>query len=179
MDIYLIRHTTPAIEKGICYGQSDILPAATFETEWTILRKKLPSKVNAIFSSPLARCMRLGQKLGEHYALPVLTDERLMEMHFGEWEMKKWEKIDQDALRNWMNNYTTVRCPGGESYTDVVQRVKSFAKENLQSAYRKVLIVTHGGVIKCFHGIVNNCDGMSLKVDCGEIYHFNGVCSHF
>lgn len=30
MDIYLIRHTTPAIAKGICYGQTDLDVTANF-----------------------------------------------------------------------------------------------------------------------------------------------------
>ena len=33
MKIYLIRHTQPDVEKGICYGSSDLDVAATFEAE--------------------------------------------------------------------------------------------------------------------------------------------------
>ena len=33
MEIHLVRHTTVAIEKGICYGQADIPVSATFESE--------------------------------------------------------------------------------------------------------------------------------------------------
>jgi len=33
MEIYLIRHTTPDVAKGICYGQTDLDVANTFEEE--------------------------------------------------------------------------------------------------------------------------------------------------
>ena len=33
MEIYLVRHTTPDVAKGICYGQADIDVTATFLAE--------------------------------------------------------------------------------------------------------------------------------------------------
>lgn len=173
METYLIRHTTPAIEKGICYGQADIPLAETFETEWIALKEKLPEKIDAVFSSPLSRCNVLGQKISKHFELPLMIDNRLMEMNFGAWELKAWEAIEQKPLLHWMNNYTTVQCPEGESYTDVVDRVKAFINDTLIQHEQKIIIVTHGGVIKCFDGIVNNRNGMDLKIGYGEIYYWN------
>lgn len=97
-----------------------------------------------------------------------------MEMNFGDWEMKKWNDIDQQDLKVWMNDYLRVTCPGGESYHDVKSRLKSFMSEKLRDEY-SYMIVTHGGIIKCFHGIVNNSDGMNLRIDYGQIYHFSGI----
>ena len=35
MEIYLIRHTSPLVEKGVCYGQADLaLNLDLFETEY-------------------------------------------------------------------------------------------------------------------------------------------------
>ena len=39
MEIYLIRHTTPKIEKGICYGQADLNVADSFEEEINVILK--------------------------------------------------------------------------------------------------------------------------------------------
>src|SRR4028118_1276170 len=83
MEIYLIRHTTPLIEKGICYGQSDIPLADSFESEWEIIRQQLPKEMDCIYTSPLKRCWQLARKLEQHYQVPLFTDKRLMEMHFG------------------------------------------------------------------------------------------------
>ena len=41
MEIYLVRHTTPAIEKGVCYGQTDLNVAETFEEEVELVLKNL------------------------------------------------------------------------------------------------------------------------------------------
>lgn len=173
MEVYLIRHTRPEIEKGICYGQTDISLADTFEMEWKMIKRKLPQRVDTLFTSPLSRCMQLALKLSEHYGLPVWKDVRLMEMNFGEWEMKNWNDIDQHILNAWMSNYTTMKCPQGESYADVVVRLKDFIAERLRETENRHILVTHGGIIKCFGGIINNNDGMHLKVDYGEVYRYD------
>jgi len=41
-EIYLIRHTTPKVEKGICYGQTDLNLADTFEQEKERILKIIP-----------------------------------------------------------------------------------------------------------------------------------------
>lgn len=170
MEIYLIRHTTPQIENGICYGQSDISLADTFEHEWRSIREKLPKKVDVIFSSPLSRCRQLSTKLVVHFAMPFMEDARLKEMNFGEWELKRWNEIDQNTLGYWMENYKTEKCPGGESYEDVNIRVKSFIDDLLLSPNQRILIVTHAGIIKVFDTIINRRDGMDLKVGYGDIH---------
>ena len=42
MEIYLIRHTTPAVEAGTCYGQADLDVIETFEQEASIIKQYLP-----------------------------------------------------------------------------------------------------------------------------------------
>jgi alpha-ribazole phosphatase len=174
MEVYLIRHTTPRIEKNICYGQSDIPLAGTFEDEWNVIKHKLPSRIDRIFTSPLSRCNELSKKVSHHFEIPAAKDSRLMEMNFGEWEMKRWDEIDQKDLTIWMNAYLSESCPGGESYYDVKRRLKKFILENIQDDL-SYLIVTHGGIIKCFHGLVTNTHGMDLAIGYGETYHFNGA----
>jgi alpha-ribazole phosphatase len=170
MEIYLIRHTTPEIAKGICYGQSDIALASTFEDEWNTIRDRLPEKIDAVYSSPLSRCRQLASKLGDWYGIPFIEDRRLAEMNFGEWELKRWDNIEQVALQEWMNNFREVRCPGGESYRDVLERVSDFVQTIQEQADKSIMIVTHGGVIKCFDTLLNQRDGMMLQVHYGEMH---------
>ena len=63
MDIYLIRHTQTATDPGLCYGQSDVTLADSFEDETTDLHDKLPEfdEDCKVFSSPLTRCLQLAQ----------------------------------------------------------------------------------------------------------------------
>lgn len=120
-NIYLIRHTTPAVAKGICYGQTDLDIVATFNEEAAIIRQHLPEKMGAVHSSPLQRCSRLARHLFPAHT-PVLHDE-LMEIHCGEWEMKSWDELPKEVLDPWMKDFVQVRIPGGESYLDLHQRV--------------------------------------------------------
>ena len=41
MDVYLVRHTTPDVLSGVCYGQADLGLAPSFDAEWALLKPKL------------------------------------------------------------------------------------------------------------------------------------------
>lgn len=44
MNIYLIRHTSVDVPKGLCYGQSDDVPLRpTFEIEAAVTKAKIES----------------------------------------------------------------------------------------------------------------------------------------
>lgn len=147
VEIYLIRHTTPAVGKGICYGQADIPLAESFDMELDFIRDNIPAFFDAIYMSPSQRCTRLGKKLkGRHH----LLDKRLMEMNFGDWELKKWNEIDQDALNYWMADFVNRRVPQGESFAQVFGRVESFIEDLKREGLNEIAIVAHAGVIRCF-----------------------------
>jgi len=146
MEIYLIRHTTPAVEKGICYGQSDIPLADSFQNEAAKLLEYLPKDFDAIYSSPLSRCHILAASI----ATNLKTDNRLCELNFGDWEMKKWDAINQAELNHWMQDFVNVKVPNGENLIELNHRVNHFADEMIKTDLSKVGVVTHAGVIRCF-----------------------------
>lgn len=43
MNIYLIRHTSVDVPKGLCYGQSDVPLRPTFEAEAAVTKAKIES----------------------------------------------------------------------------------------------------------------------------------------
>jgi alpha-ribazole phosphatase len=175
MQLYLIRHTTPDIQGGICYGQSDVPLKETFESEWELLKVKLTDQADVIYSSPLSRCLKLADKIQSHFDLPIIKDDRLMEMNFGDWELKNWNDINQTELSTWMNNYQAVKCPKGECYEDVLKRVDSFLNELKSSNRKSVIAVTHAGVIKLSESILNPDpikNVMEMKVGYGGIYKY-------
>lgn len=145
MEIYLIRHTSPLIEKGICYGQSDIpLHPLLFESESAEVRAKLPFGIDHCYSSPLTRCATLARKLAEQ----VSFDERLKELHFGDWELQAWDAINAAELNPWMTDFVNQPALNGESYAQLHQRTESFITELLDQEYKRVAIVTHAGNIR-------------------------------
>ncbi|HEY9005009.1 MAG TPA: alpha-ribazole phosphatase [Ohtaekwangia sp.] len=175
MELYVIRHTTPDVAKGICYGQSDIPVLHTFTEEAGRVLLKLPATVDVIYTSPLLRCMQLAKTLAESKQVNLLTDSRLKELNFGNWELKAWNDIEQDSLMHWMNNYVEVCVPNGESYAQLAARVEDFLKFIRDQKHKTAAIVTHGGVIKSLHALINNIslkEAMRFQVMYGEVIGF-------
>lgn len=146
MEIYLVRHTSLNIEGSICYGQSNVDLANTFDSELSIIKAKLPDLENAIFyTSPLKRCFSLAFRITGK--TPVI-DNRIIEMNFGEWELQNWNLLSGDIFKKWCLDFVNTQTPNGESYLDLYKRSIDFWNEVITQQHEKVVIVTHGGVIK-------------------------------
>lgn len=147
MIVYLIRHTSPDVPKGTCYGQTDVPVAATFPEEAAITCAAIPQiQFDAVFSSPLSRCTKLAAFCG--YPTPRL-DNRIKELNFGQWEMLKYDEIDDPFIKEWYNNFVDTSIPGGESFKEMYLRIADFLDELKQKDYNNVLVFAHGGVLAC------------------------------
>ena len=146
MEIYVIRHTPVATGKDTCYGQSNVPLSDTFIQDALQYKNRLPTDFDAIYCSPLLRCKDLAAAL--HFE-NIIFENALMEMNFGDWENKKWNDIDQSDLNNWMTDFVNVKTPNGENLTELFERVKSFVDNLRQVPFKKVLLITHAGVIRC------------------------------
>ncbi|MDE5611332.1 MAG: alpha-ribazole phosphatase family protein, partial [Odoribacter sp.] len=145
MKITLIRHTSVAVEPGICYGWSDVNVATSFETEASRVKAALAGKsFDIAYSSPLSRCHKLANFCG--FPHPIV-DERLKELNFGKWEMQKWDDITDPALQRWYDDWIHTPAGGAESYEDQCARVAAFLRELLHSGHAHPCIFTHRGVI--------------------------------
>ena len=96
MEIYLVRHTTPAVEKGICYGQTDLDVTESFITEANIIKEVLPLNIKHVYSSPLQRCSKLAAHLFPDTIIQLRND--LMEINCGLWEMQRWDDIPKEHI---------------------------------------------------------------------------------
>ncbi|MDZ7878325.1 MAG: alpha-ribazole phosphatase [Saprospiraceae bacterium] len=155
MEILLIRHTTVAVPKSVCYGQSDVALADSFEGEKEAILdqikvkwgKKMP---DALFSSPLQRCQKLADFLGETWSMKPQFDDLLKEMNFGDWENKAWKDIPNSELNPWMADFVNIATPNGECYDDLHQRTHFFIEKCLEHDLKSIVIVTHAGNIRSF-----------------------------
>lgn len=145
MELYLIRHTRPLVEKGVCYGQADLELAPSFEAEARKIKNAIPPVVNFVYSSPLQRCSRLASFLFPDHS--IRHDERLMEINCGAWELRKWDEIDRGETDLWMSDLIHTRIPGGETYYELAYRVNQ-AFEEISRHQEPVVIVAHGGVLR-------------------------------
>jgi alpha-ribazole phosphatase len=194
--IYLVRHTTPAVEKGICYGQSDLDITDGFPEEAAIIRQclqddgaGLAAGVDTgidtwkIYSSPLQRCRKLAAQLFPDSV--ILEAGELKEIHCGLWEMRRWDHIPREETDPWMKDFVHVRIPGGESYLDLYDRVIHWFTGTLEKAaittnfettgnaeIPPIVLFTHGGVIR---SILSHITGTPL-IDSFKVFSLHYGC---
>ncbi len=146
MALTLLRHTTPLVADGICYGRMDMDVASSFASEVRAILPRL-SRPAAIVSSPLKRCRILADAIAEKMGLPVQLEARIREMDFGAWEGRAWSDLPRHELDLWASDFLNARPHGGESVAMLRARVMD-ALHDYQAAGSDHLLVTHSGVIK-------------------------------
>lgn len=146
MEVYVIRHTAVAVDKGRCYGQSEVPLADSGEQDIKALCGKLPQDFDKVYSSPSSRCQHLAVQIA---GLELEYDQALMEMNFGDWEQQLWNDMDQEALGIWMADFVHTKAPAGESLALLFKRVQDFMDLLRTQDFKKVAMVTHAGVIRC------------------------------
>lgn len=143
----------------------------SFEEEALSIKEKLPENISEfkVFSSPLQRCRLLSEYL---FPNAFTIDERLKELNFGQWEMRKWEAINSSELTWWMDDFVNRKPPGGESYMDLFARVTTFFEESLQNPPPGMIVVSHAGAIRATVSYFNKTDlrkSFDYRFDYGEI----------
>lgn len=171
MEIYLIRHTPVNLDKEICYGNADV----DLQPGYAILFKDLKEKLAGIefkyfYSSPLKRCTILANYLsGDH----IITDSRLKELDFGDWEGKNWRDIEiTKDFTKWKNDYYNLTTPDGESFKDLYNRCIDFYRDLSTIEHCTIAIVTHAGVIRSILSYELGLpikNSFSLKIDYGSV----------
>ena len=106
----------------------------------------------------------------------LATDERLREQEFGVLERLTWAGVEalhpeQAEFRRFLGKFYH-RPPGGESWCDVILRLRSLLDSvSLHHAGRRVLIVSHQVVVLCLRYLLEEMDEAAvLAVDrAGEV----------
>lgn len=176
MEIYLVRHTQLDLQKGVCYGQSDVRLKKSFKQESDAVFEKIPTEISTLYSSPLSRCTELAEKIASRLGIKVNIDPRLMELNFGEWELKKWNDLNQEKLNHWMNHYEFEKCPGGESYQDLHNRCLAFLNSLRSFNQKPIVVITHSGFIKTALAIIQQKEiheTIGLSFNYGEVVSVN------
>lgn len=161
--IYLIRHTKVGIPRNCFYGHTDVPLSGSFFGEATFLRAKLPKELSfPIWSSPMARC----RILGETFEVPYETDRRLMELNFGDWEMKQFDEIPDEERNAYLSNFVHQSPPNGETYLEMAARAMAFVHELVNGPSNTFAVITHAGIIRSLL-----CRAMGLPLE--NAYRFD------
>lgn len=146
--IYLIRH---GITLGNLYkryiGTTD---EPLYEPGLSVIEKMSPPSAEAVFSSPLKRCVQTASLLFPDKDIIIRND--LRECEFGEFENKNYKELSgNEKYQKWIDSNGTMAFPGGESIDEFKERTwKEFENTVLYLHENKInsaAFVIHGGTI--------------------------------
>lgn len=148
--IFLLRHGE-CEKTGIVRGSTDsrLTEFGRQQMDQSILGH---SAWTDIVCSPLSRCQNFAQSLAAKDDVPLIIESGLQEIDFGDWEGLSWQALQRDqpeALQAYFDDPLSNCTHGGERYDVFLQRVLESWRGLLpRLSGNRVLIVTHGGVIK-------------------------------
>ena len=158
MRLYIIRHGETEWNKvKRLQGQTDIPLAKEGIRLAKVTGEEMQHlPIDLAISSPLERALQTAQLLTEGRNVPILTDERIIEISFGEWEGECI--FDSEALPKefrqlfYEDPMHCIRPPKGETFADVCRRTGEFYQSLLANpdyADKNILISTHGAAGRC------------------------------
>ncbi len=142
-----------------------------------------------ILSSPYVRARQTAEAICKAGALAggpgrTIIDERLREREFGIFDRLTTlgirERYPDEAAHRAMLGKFYHRAPGGESWADVILRLRSMMNTiNLHYCDRRVLVVCHQVVVLCMRYILEELDeAQILSIDKQADVLNCGVCAY-
>ncbi|MGE5651552.1 MAG: histidine phosphatase family protein [Bacillota bacterium] len=158
-EVLLIRHGETAWNAvKRLQGHLDIPLNATGERQAAALgRALLDEPLDAVFSSDLQRAYQTAQAVAGPRGMQVLVDRGLRERCYGAFEGMMYADISQrypQAYAAWQARDIDARMPQGEHEAETLREfsqrvIQTITRIVEQRRYRKVALVTHGGVLEC------------------------------
>ncbi|CAM3814080.1 histidine phosphatase family protein [Mesobacillus thioparans] len=162
LNLYVIRHgETEWNKEKRSQGRLDSSLTDKGKEDARLLGARLhDTEFKQIISSPSGRTLETAKLIRGEREIPLLTDERLMEIDLGEWQGKTEDEIKTiypDEFHTYWNEPDIYTSIGGETFLQVQQRLVDFL-EDLEKTVTNgnVLIVTHGVVIKTLYLLCHN-----------------------
>lgn len=152
--LYLLRHGEIATP-GILTGKTDV-SLSKHGAQQVLQAINGISGVNRCISSPLKRCKDSAYCYTQQQDLPLVVDDNLQEMNFGDWDGKSyqdlWDMTESSASCTigdfWQDPWKN-HAPNGETIQEFTERVdrwwQAFCNDD---AMQNTLVFTHAGVIK-------------------------------
>lgn len=148
--IWLLRHgRTEANARGLLLGRADpALDDVGREQALRAAKALVGVDATRVVSSPLRRCRETAALVGETLGLPVVVDDRWVEMDYGELDGTPVASVPPETWAAWMADVGWTP-PGGESIAVLGERVRSACDELLASSPDdSAVVVSHVSPIK-------------------------------
>jgi broad specificity phosphatase PhoE len=151
--VALVRHgLTDAVEQHSIAGRVAHAPlnARGSRQAEELAERLAPARPAAVYASPLTRARETAAPLAARLGLPVLIDDGLLEIDFGEWSGHAVDTLRERA--DWSAfhaNRTTTRIPAGEMLVEAQARIV-VALERLRAAHPdgRIVAVSHADPIR-------------------------------
>ncbi|MDF7672603.1 histidine phosphatase family protein [Lactobacillus sp. ESL0701] len=151
LNVYIVRHgETDTNKMGAINGSSVDLPLnQTGIKQVETLRDSFDiNQIDYVYASPLKRAQQTAKILAQDKR-EIITDKRLTEMNYGNWDGKDTQEIRDkypqvfDELGYFKENYSDYST--GESYQELGARLMDFWHDLIQQHENEaVLLVFHG-----------------------------------
>lgn len=156
MNLYLLRHgETEENKNRVYFGKLDVSLNQTGRLQaegWKEFFQDIT--FGRVYVSERKRTKETAEIALGHRDIPLIEDNRINEIDFGEFEGRNHEEIKRlypVEYESWNSNWKEFSPPGGESYVQFYNRIKNFMDEILQTDEEDVLITAHGGVIRSIY----------------------------
>ncbi len=151
--LLLVRHgqtpttgaTLPGRAKGLHLAEAGLAQAEAVAARIGALHN-----VAAVYASPLERTRETAAPIAKAVGQRVKVDKGLLECEFGEWTGRKLSELNKLPEWQTVQRYPSgFRFPGGESFTEMSQRMAS-TLDRLGAAHRgkTIVAVSHADPIK-------------------------------
>lgn len=165
--IYLVRHgRTTANKDGILAGRTKGIHLDNEGLNQVVKTSFALSdiKFKKAFSSPMERCVSTAEIIlkNNRFKTKLQISNDLNECDYGKWQNRKLKDLRKEKLwKSVQNTPSKVTFPGGESFTNILNRFKKFIFKEASKLKKddNLLIVSHGDPIRLF---VSFCLGIDL-----------------
>jgi broad specificity phosphatase PhoE len=136
-------------------GWSDMALSAIGKRQAALVAQRLQTeRIDGCHSSDLRRAVDTAAAIVKQRSLPITTDPRLREMHFGAWEGLTYPEMcraDCQLTLAWERDPMQIAPPGGETLAQVAERIAAYrdaVTEGGRPRSRTVLVVGHRGSLR-------------------------------
>ncbi len=155
MELFVIRHAKTLWNlEGRYQGSTDIPLADVGRQEALTWRAHLPPRPDFLWSSPLARARETATILYPNQMIQF--HDGLKEMHVGEWEGKTTTEVQGLFEGDWRG--MDFAGHGGESFREVVARVKDWLESLPEASGKIAVVVTHKATTNAFYSLATGWD---------------------
>lgn len=157
MKLYVTRHGQTDYNKDdIILGTTDLPLNETGLSQARELAEQAENMgdIDLVISSPMKRALTTAKAVADRCGLDIVTDERLREWDYGEFEGRS--RYTEDFAENKVN-FGVRMGKTGESLLQLSYRVYSFLEDvKLNYSDKTVLIVCHGGICRVIETYFND-----------------------